>query len=344
MNRNHDNRAFEPGRRVLENVPSLAWGRGKDCTFAGALEAALAVTPYPYDYTEIMGFSALAFRTRWFKPSDGQPRWCPSCAVGEMEEAIKTVSQATGWPLWCQLHLGELDLEKYAPQIRASIDSGRPMLGYGDNLDMAVIHGYADGGRIVYLRDYHKGNEPCQLRVSNLGFLWIYLGEHHQPPSRLDALTNALKQAVFNWRRGAGRDGPGEYWCGDAAFEAWIHDLKQAPVFPVEEQTKLKFVTWWNFHALSDSRAAGVTFLRENEGVLGGALREAVSRARDSFSRELEFLAQSVAGRDCFVSPWDGGTLEAWTEAIRERECEILSRVSALEEEAFSTLEPALAS
>ncbi|MCJ7822309.1 MAG: sigma-70 family RNA polymerase sigma factor, partial [Armatimonadetes bacterium] len=56
----------EFARRVLDGVPTLAWGRGRECTFAGALEAALATTDHPYTYTDLLGFTGLALRTRWF--------------------------------------------------------------------------------------------------------------------------------------------------------------------------------------------------------------------------------------------------------------------------------------
>jgi RNA polymerase sigma factor (sigma-70 family) len=57
--------------KALENVPALRWGTGKDCTYAGALEAAMAVTPHAYSYTDLMGFMGLALRVRWFKPTKG---------------------------------------------------------------------------------------------------------------------------------------------------------------------------------------------------------------------------------------------------------------------------------
>ena len=31
----------------IEGVPSLGWGKERECTFAGALSAALAVTDHP---------------------------------------------------------------------------------------------------------------------------------------------------------------------------------------------------------------------------------------------------------------------------------------------------------
>jgi len=60
------------------------------------LEAALAVTDHPYKYSDIMGFTGLAFRTRWFCGNE-RGRWCPSSAAGEMPEAAQAVAKATGY-------------------------------------------------------------------------------------------------------------------------------------------------------------------------------------------------------------------------------------------------------
>lgn len=48
----------------IEGVPTLQWGKNRETTFAGALEAAPAVTRHPYTATQLMGFSGLAFRVR----------------------------------------------------------------------------------------------------------------------------------------------------------------------------------------------------------------------------------------------------------------------------------------
>src|SRR4051812_21712617 len=82
--------------RVLLNVPTLRWGDSRECTFAGALAAALTITDYPYDYTSIMGLTALAFRVRWYQAFTGRD-WCPSSSMGEGPEEIFAVKSATGW-------------------------------------------------------------------------------------------------------------------------------------------------------------------------------------------------------------------------------------------------------
>ena len=41
--------ASKTNRVMVEGVPGLAWGEGRDCTFAGALVAALSVTEHTHE-------------------------------------------------------------------------------------------------------------------------------------------------------------------------------------------------------------------------------------------------------------------------------------------------------
>ena len=83
------------GRLVIEGVPKLAWGAGKDCTFPGALEAAMALTEHPHNYADLMGLSGLAFRVRWCNEDTGT-RWCGSCPIGEMPDEQAAVARTEG--------------------------------------------------------------------------------------------------------------------------------------------------------------------------------------------------------------------------------------------------------
>ena len=212
--------------KVLENVPTLAWGKGKECTFAGALEAAMAVTEHPYKYSDIMGFTGLAFRVRWFKGPDGQGI-CPSCAVGEMEEEIAAAERATGWPLKIEVHCDDRQ------RIVESINAGRPVPAYDGTEDMAVVYGYSEGGRKFLVRDYHKGDQAQELDAAKIGWLWLILGERKAGLSRREAVIEGLRIAVHNWRREVGREGPGDYWYGPAAYRAWSGHLARYDCCPM---------------------------------------------------------------------------------------------------------------
>lgn len=63
------------GKVWIEGVPSLGWGKDCECTFAGALSAALAL------------------RTRWYHGEIGQ-RWCPSSPVGEFPQEVEAEEMA----------------------------------------------------------------------------------------------------------------------------------------------------------------------------------------------------------------------------------------------------------
>jgi len=191
-------------RKMLENVPVLAWGRGRECTYAGALEAALAVTEHPYSYSDIMGFTGLAFRTRWWKPA-GEIKWCPSCAVGEMREEITAAAKSTGWHLKCEVSMEESFKENSIPKIVESINSGKPVLAYDDKLNVAVIYGYDEAGKKLLFRDYDKGEKIHELPASKLGWMVIYPGEYDREVSQKEAVIESLKIAVYNWRREIGQ-------------------------------------------------------------------------------------------------------------------------------------------
>ena len=334
----------EFARKVLENVPRLGWGRGRDCTFTGALEAALAATDHPFAYTDLMGFSGLAFRVRWFCGNEGA-RWCPSCAVGEMEEEIEAVARATGWPLRLDFISDPMTPSADAPDrvarvtadIVAAINSGRPVLAYEPNLNMDVVFGYEDGGKVLLLRDYFKPDEPLRLPPSKLGFLIIFIGDHAGGQPRRDAIIEGLKAGARNWRRVRFAEGPGEYWYGDAALERWLSDIGEAGGMSAEEQRLLCGVSWWAFSTMHDARRAAVGFLGEAASALGGEAAAALTRAARLYQQEADLLASAFEKRDAFPA-----SAENWTPEMRQREQEMLSRAREIEEAAVTEIEQAL--
>ena len=58
--------SHDGGTALIQGLPKFGFP-AKMSTYVGALEAALAVTEHPYDYTHLMGVSGLAFRTRAFR-------------------------------------------------------------------------------------------------------------------------------------------------------------------------------------------------------------------------------------------------------------------------------------
>jgi len=326
----------EFAQKVLEGVPALGWGRGKECTFAGALEAATAVTDHPYSYSDLMGFSGLAFRVRWHE------QWCPSCTVGEMEEEIAAVSKATGWKLAVRIGKGGSDMERFTGDIVGDVNAGRPVLVYPPDLNVAVAFGYEDAGKTLLLRDYMKREDTAKLATGKLGFLLIFLGEHKNGMPLKDAVVAALRIAVHNWRREIGNEGPGDYWYGEAAFKRWIEDLSRAEELDDAEQRKLFFVGWLNFNTIADARTTAVTFLREHASLFDIPVRKALERAAATYEEEGKAMGGVYGAKDAFLGGWSRKSFDDWTPEVREREQQVLADLRSREASAIAEIEKAL--
>ncbi|MBN1342852.1 MAG: M48 family metalloprotease [Phycisphaerae bacterium] len=327
----------------IDGVPTLGWGKGKECTFAGALESALTATEHPYGYADIMGLTGLAFRVRWYRGRTGQ-RWCPSSPVGEFPEEISAIQNATGWRFHLENQLGQTtpNMEPFAPAIKDAIDAGTPVLAYGTKLNMATVYGYEAGGQTFLLRDYVQGESPLRLHRSKIGPMLIFLREHVSPMDRREALVEALSTAARNWRREAVQSEKGEYLYGDAALAAWVDDLGKADGIKQDERENLFFVSWWNYNCLADVRRAAGVFLKDGAALLQEEGAESLKRAASLYEKESELLGAVFGRKDAFLGPWSGKTIQDWSAPARKREQEILSEARKIEAAAIAEIEKAL--
>jgi hypothetical protein len=321
----------------IEGVPVLRFGQGKDCAFAGGLEAATTISRRPYSYSDFMGCSALAFRVRWHEG------WCPSCTVGEMEEEADAIGRTTGWGIHWRLGAGGPDMERFTDDIRRSLDNGMPVLVYPPDLNIAVAYGYADEGRVLLLRDHRHGEKERRLPVRELGFLLAFLNDLGEAPPPVETLKHTLRMAIHNWRRGTGHEGPADYFYGEAALRRWSDDLLRAQTLNEEDRKKLFFLTWLNFATIADARAAATSFLRAQAGTAGETVKAPLERAAALYGEEGAFLGAVFGAKDAFLGPWSRKKFEDWTEEVRQRERGILDGVHAYEAKAVRSLEEALA-
>jgi RNA polymerase sigma-70 factor (ECF subfamily) len=321
--------------RVLKRVPKLAWA--KECTFLGALEAALAVTEHPFSYLDLMGWSGMAFRVRWFAGNDTDARWCPSSAVAEMEEEIGAVMESTGWPLRVEFMQGEdtAVVQRLTQEVTASINADRPVLVYDAGLDMAVAYGYEEGGKFLLLRGYHQ-EEPLRLPPAQLGFLMLFLGDHGPEKPRPEAFCAALKRAVHNWDRERAHEGPGDYWYGRAAYARWAADLERGHEVEADQQPFLRGVSRFCYFTLRGARRDAVQFLRAHESLVEGEAREALLRAADLYAQEAALLDREFRAGTAFNPEAE------WTDEVRQQEVATLRGACALEEAAIREMKAIL--
>ncbi len=330
------------GKVWIDGVPALRWDK-ETCTYAGALAAASQVTEYPCAYDDVMGWSGLAFRVRWYQTKDGHG-WCPSSPVGEMPQSMDAADQATGWRFRHEWHWGNAQMERFAPDIATAIDGGRPILAYDGGLNVTAICGYADNGKTVLLRHYDGKQELTAVPTAKLGPMLMFFREHVPPLPPREALVAGLEIAVFNWHREAEGDAEkAVYWYGAAGLRTWAGALADVTGLTDDQRRSLFFVSWWNESSLADARAAAVSFLRRHAAELPGDGQAALLRAADIYGHEGELFRQVFRDRTAFFSPGTGKAIADWTDAVRRRETEILAAAAELEAQAIAEIDKALA-
>lgn len=329
---------------AIKDIPPLGWGKGRECTFAGALEAALAVTEHPADYDQIMGDTGLAFRVRWYQDS-GTLRWCPSSAVGEFPDEIAAAGRSTGWELkYAEELKSGPGITRWMDDVRESIDRGIPVLGYGPDHNMAVLRGYEEGGSVVLTREYGSGGATARHAPEHLMAFVIWPGKHSDPEPSKKMFLHGLETGVKNWDRepeSAGAHG-GSYLYGRQALLGWSEDIGLYDSLSEEDRNKLFFVSWWNFSSLMDARAAGVRYLRARSSMLNGDAAESIEAAANHYDQEHSELQAAAAEADAFLGPWTGKTIAQWSEQVRSKEQALLLRAAQIEGKAIRRLREAL--
>jgi len=180
------------GNRVwVTEVPEINWP-GKVCSACGALWAATARSEAAYAYSDYMGLSGLAFRTRWCNEAT-KTKWCGSVAVGEMPDELGQLSELTGWRFSVadQFGVDKPDYEAIRAALVASIDAGRPVMAYPStsDLNVGVVYGYADGGKTLLVRPYSGPEPTVDVPLESIGPMQFCLTGHTTAPSLADGLS-----------------------------------------------------------------------------------------------------------------------------------------------------------
>ena len=334
----------------VEGVPALNWSGDSDCTFVGALAAALAPTLYPYSYTDLTGYSGLAFRTRWFHNPAGEEtpwgalRWHPVSPHGEQPEELAALGRATGWKLRREelpADPNDVNRQRLITDAVLAVNDGRPVV-VGYNTDLGVVYGYHIWSGNLFLRDYQRGDQP-ELRIPNedpnLQSPFVFLDGHDEPLPEREALLDSLRIAVRNGRRE-----PAEHFrYGLDALAAWRDDLGGYDGYTEGERELLYLCNWWSVMHLADARRAAVVFLEAHAELLGLAAQGPLIRGLDLYREEADLLARFAEEHAGFIMWWGGAAGVAdWDEASRQRQQEVLGQARDLEEQALAALDEAL--
>ena len=327
------------GRVWIDFVGKLRWGKAN--TFAGALFKTLKVTDHPYAYAEIMGLTGLAFRVRWprsdAKAGPSRPR-----AMDDMPDDMALAQRLMGWRLtadWTEARAGDADALR--KKLVASIDAGKPVIAYPPAWTVGVVYGYEDGGKTLLVSDYAAKDFPARVPVEKLGPMRLFLGAWSQPPSLRGGFFEALRAAVENWRRGrSGAEARGREWAyGDAAFGAWIEDLRGFEKMTGDAKAETFRLDEHSFRSLFDARRNARRFLNSFSRLTRGDTRQALETAAKLYQKEVAALAPVF--KDRRRKPRGPAS---WTAEERAREIKALTAARKLDAEAIAAIEKALRS
>lgn len=336
--------------KVIKGVPSLEWGVSGNTTYIAAVSASLAVTDRPFDYDDLMVYSGLAFRLRYVRRKD-QTEWCTVGPVGQFEEEADAVSRATGC---AQPWVRDTDEKKRLTV--AVLDRGHCPTAYIMG-DTGVIYGYDDDGDTALVRcfDLGEGFHSVPFEEVTGGFGPFFLEAMNEPLLPRDALIRGLLMGLVNWRRGRQ---PGEHWqpwrekgkweyCfGDAAYEAWIADLRASVELAADAQKSLYRCHSFTSYTLFDARLAAGRFLSVHAEALGEAPGEhlqAVAGLYEKLGQTIRDLRENQEAFFGYTAPERSDDVAAWTAEVRQREIDVLTEAHKLDAAAMAEIDRALA-
>ena len=140
-----------------------------------------------------------------------------------------------------------------------------------------------------------------------------------------------------------GREGPGEYWYGPAAYRAWTRHLANCDSLSEQKRNLLFTCNWWNFSTLVDARRSAVTFLRDNAHLLPPAAHAFATKAADVCRQAHTSLSSVFARHDIFLCRWGMEAMQRWTPQARQAEMNVLAEAERFDATATALLEKVFA-
>lgn len=337
---------YRNGKYVRGTPPYRGFSE-RVCSLAGALETALAATPRPCSYADLMGYSGLAFRTRWFHNPDraqtpyGSGPWHPVSPHGEQAEVLEAISAATGWLFRLETFAPEdrLRRDQLTTDLVLSVYSGLPVV-VGYRTDLGVAHGYHIWSMNYLLRHQQAPDEtPWRIPYTDEGIHGPFIfpaGNHREQADGREAFTASLRIALQNQQE---RPAEGPFLFGEAAQTAWRQALASADTLSPEDRGLLFMVNQWTLLHLWDARRAAAAYLEGHRSLVDGAAQPQLDTAIEAYRREADLLDAFLQDHRELVAWWGGQQgVEGWTAEVRAAQLELMEQAAGHEARAVKAL------
>lgn len=319
---------------VIDGIPELHFGKGRDCTFFGALSTCLCHLGEQVTYEYLMGVSGAAFATRFRKD------WSvlsadPTVVPDHTKAALQAVGYSYEW-------IGS-GMQTAQQLVIDSIDRGVPVVAMqlANYLDWGLIVGYSRGGDIWVCRTYHdKGADYS--KAAKLPPTMLILGQKSEPPSTDELLKRSVELAV-QFAKGEKRPSDSRFESGLKAFDAWADALQSSELAQTtgRQLEILQHINAWLYSCLVDARTAGVAYLRWAAKLLKGDAAKHLNEAANLYDEEVKLLKD---GREAVPYPSKNESEVRWTAELRAKQIEVLRAALEKEKEAIANLEKAISS
>lgn len=346
-------RLKDTSKCILPDIMPLAWGMQKDCTWAGALHAALTFMGKPCSYEQIMGMSGACYRICF------TDIWDFSCtdALVAFDYAGPLFHALGLTPVWAnRLEKEQRKKERYA--IMQDIRDGKPVPAI--NLRVApewgLITGYLDNGRTFLCRTYFDSEifekwekEDCQdkqITFEERGgylvndfwpFLIIHFGPETEKSSPCESVKTSLRILSESFRAEKSRG----YYQGKHAYEAWIRSLSEDSRFDItadRENAERRLSVNDNMLVnLIDARRSAAGYLRDSLPLLPESAHGQLTKLADNYKVIYESLSRfrdkTIPGKGNTLHYNQGAAYGASTPALRKEQIQLLKDILEREQD-----------
>ncbi|QSF45330.1 helix-turn-helix domain-containing protein [Paenibacillus tianjinensis] len=332
---------------IAENAGRLGFGKGMDCSWAGALYTSLSAMGVDTRYEEVMGVSGACWRVAF------APVWDYSSAdaLVAYDYAAPAFSAYGLKASWAN-RLTPEERRREKLQIMESLHKHH--LPVALNLRVApewgVITGYLDNGSTLLCRSYFDDETFSELQEDpefreamevSKGYLYVdhwpykllYIERHGPIRSALDSLYASLQVKLDSMQAGENHG----YRLGYSALAAWTEGLLDHAWYQAADTdtfTRRYSVNHFCLMALNDARRSAAAYLQASLPLLQNPAAYAILGEMTTVYEQIYTLLDhffSHMKEPAALQQAQASPKQLWDQSQREQQAELLQTVAALE-------------
>ncbi|MDF2686180.1 MAG: helix-turn-helix protein [Clostridia bacterium] len=323
---------------ILPGIMTLEWEKGMDCTWAGAVYAALKYMGESYTYEQIMGMSGACYRIAFTEVWD----WSATDALVAFDYS-SILFNAIGYEQIFADRVEKDDRHSERQRIISDIVKRKPVIAINLRIapEWGVITGYSDNGNVFYCRTYfddeYLNKNKDYLETDFWPFLITHFGDKKEKPTDTQILKISLQVLIDSFEATCSRG----YYQGQQAYEKWIEGIKNDSLWDerstkddIERRIGVNDSTLLN---LIDARRCAAEYLKHITGLLSDEKAKLLS----DIAAEYQEITNMLTGFRKKLKVSDGDDLRynvidtknKFNVSLRSEQIELLEKICETEKE-----------